>query len=281
MVVQTGEQIQQAADAIAAAWHEPALRVPAVPRGFRPKDLGQAYAVQAAVSRRFGAIGGWRICCPDTLVGRACAPLPVASIRPAPARLTTDFGSDARIQPEICFRLQRDLPDYDAPYSRDQVLAAIGSVHPGVAMLHPGAGNHGSLDPLNAIAHSCDQRCLICGVAAPDWHRIDMREIMISVLQNGRRTQTDSGSGVTSWLEKQGLLWARNARPASAEALGGADDPIELVRWLANEGSRWAGGLGVGQWIAVSLGIDEIRIPTDAPARIVFGGLGSINLQFA
>lgn len=281
MTTQTGRYTQQAAEAIVGAGHEPMLRVPSVPYGFRPRDLGQAYEVQAAVSRSFGAIGGWRICRPDAQVSRACAPLPLASIRPAPTRLSTEHGLQARLQPELCFRLQRDLPDYDAPYSREQVRVAIGSVHPGIVMLHPGASNHCSLDPLNAIAHGCDQRYLIYGAAVADWGEIDTRDIMVSVLQNGRRTQTSGRSAVTDWLERQSLLWARNAWPAAPGAVGGINDPIELLRWLANEGARWAGGLAVGQWIAVGLGIEEIRIPADAPARVVFGSLGAIDLQFA
>jgi len=281
MTTQSGRYAQQAAEAIVDEWHEPMLRVPAVPYGFRPKDLGQAYEVQATVSRSFGAIGGWRICRPDTQVSRACAPLPLASIRPAPTRLGTELGSHARLQPELCFRLQRDLPDYDAPYSREQVRAAIGSLHPGVVVLHSGASNHCSLDPLNAIAHSCDQRYLIYGAEVANWAEIDTRDIMVSVLQNGMRTQSSGESAVAGWLGGQDLLWGHSPQPAAPSALGGTDDPIELVRWLANEGARWAGGLAVGQWVAVGLGIEEIRVPADAPARVVFGSLGAISLQFA
>jgi hypothetical protein len=101
------------------------------------------------------------------------------------------------------------------------------------------------------------------------------------VLQNGRRVQAGDGSGVVSWLEQQGLLWAGNVQAAAPSAMGGTDDPIELVRWLANQGAQWAGGPRVGQWVAVGLGIDETRTPADAPARVVFGGLGAISLRFA
>lgn len=281
MTTQTGQRVQQAAEAIVGAWHEPALSTAANPSGFRPKDLGHAYEVQAAVSRAFGAIGGWRVCRPDTQVSRACAPLPLAGIRPALARLTMDYGSEAHLLPEICFRLQRDLPDYDAPYSRAQVLAAIGSVHPGVIMLHPGARSHCDLDPLNAIAHGCDQRYLIYGAAVPDWSWMDMQDVMVSVLQNGRRTHPNGGPRRRNWLSRSGLFGAHNTRPTVPRSIGAADDPIELVHWLANEGARWAGGLAVGQWVAVGLGIDAIRIPAHTAARIVFGGLGAISLQFA
>jgi len=280
MTTPTELRIQQAADAIVGAWHEPALRMPAAPPGFHPKDIGQAYEVQAAVSRAFGPIGGWRICRPDGQVALACAPLPLAGILPAPARLSTDYGADARLQPMLCFWLKRDLPDYDAPYSRDQVLAAIGSVHPGVAVLHSGASSHCGLDPLNAIAHGCDKRCLIYGDEIPDWPRIDMQDLLVSVLQDGRRLPTGNEPDAMGWLEKHGRFWARDARPAAA-SLGGVDDAIGSVGWLANEGARWAGGLAVGHWVAVGLGIEEIRVPADAPARIVFGGFGAINLRFA
>jgi hypothetical protein len=41
-----------------------------------------------------------------------------------------------------------------------------------------------------------------------------------------------------------------------------------------------AGGLMVGQWMAVDLGAGDIRIRTEQPARVVMGGLGAVNLRF-
>ena len=126
--------VHQAADHILATWREPG--VSSLDPEFRPVNLAQAVAIQQAVSRQLGAIGGWRICRPGRETGCACAPLPIASILPSPARVVQGGERQAQLEAQLCFRIGRNFPDYDAPYTREQVLDAVESCHPGVAVLH-------------------------------------------------------------------------------------------------------------------------------------------------
>jgi 2-keto-4-pentenoate hydratase len=180
--------------------------------------------------------------------------MPLACIRPAPTRLARCGNAPIRLIAEICFRLGRSLPDYDAPYTRDQVRAAIESVHPAVAVLRPRPADAAPSDPLTAIGSGCGHRLLIHGNPVPGWRQGDISGAVVNVLQAGKPTLS------------QGVDWT--------------DDPIGLLQWLANQGARWVGRLTVGQWVAIGLGGREFQVHTNQPAHIVVGTLGGIDLHF-
>lgn len=219
----------------------------------QPANLAQAYGIQEEVSTGLGAIGGWRLCRAGSETKRACAPLPLASLRPEPARLAIGETGSVRLKAGICFRVAKNLPDYGAPYTRQQVLAAIASCHPAVDVLRPRITSSGEV--LSSIADGCAHEQLIYGRPTPAWWEINVGHIPVSVFQGGRRT-------------------------FSAVA-GLEDDAISLLQWLANQGSHWGGGLMVSQLVTLDLSLPEILIQADQPARIVLGWLGAITLRFA
>lgn len=248
-----GVMVREAADHILSERAQPSG--PSLGGDLRPANLAQAYGIQQAVSRERGAIGGWRICHPVSETKCACAPLPIATIRPTPARIVVDGEPEVRLEPQLCFRIGRNLPDYDAPYTRAQVLAAIESCHPGVAVLNPRGAGASAQDPLAAIAESCGYRALVYGRALPEWPTIGVDCARISVMQGGQLVFSEPAAGMT--------------------------DAAELLQWLANHGARWGEGLAVRQWVAIGLAAGEMRVATDNPVRVVLGSLGSVDLRFA
>lgn len=251
MSTSAAELRKQATIRILEAWRRRRLAAFGVADMLRPRNLAQAYGIQEAVSTELGAIGGWRICQPHSETGRACAPLALSTLRPEPASVKAREGVPVHLRPGICFRLGANLPDYDAPYTRTQVLGAIESCHPAVDVLQPRTPN--PKDALWAIADACGHRQLVYGrPASACWESGD---VPISIFQSGKRTLS---------------------RTAHA-----TEDAVDLLQWLANEGSRWGGGLMVGQMVTIDLDAGEIEIATDQPARIVLGWLGAITLRFA
>src|SRR6266446_101837 len=63
----------------------------------------------------------------------AYAPIFTVSASPGrfPAKTQRLFGIEA----EIAFRLARDLPKRDKPYTRDEIVAAIASMHPAIELV--------------------------------------------------------------------------------------------------------------------------------------------------
>lgn len=245
--------IGEAASLISAALQGPECRRAELPNNLKPDNLARAYAIQEAVCGELGAFGGWEICRPRSEAALACAPLPLAAIRPAPARVLRHGAEVVPLAIDVCFRLGRNLPDYDAPYTRSQVMAAIESCHPGLVVLQSSGRNAGLTGPLVDIAESCGHRLLILGKPAPSSPRLETGRIAVEVQQGGE------------------LIFSGD--------MGLADDPIDRLLWLANRGARWDGGLMVSQWIAIRLDTKAVHIHTNQPTHVTVGALGSIDLQ--
>jgi 2-keto-4-pentenoate hydratase len=254
MIMAAIATVGDAARLAATARHDLACQIFHRHDTLRPDNLAQAYAIQQSVCQSLGAFGGWEICHPPFGPTVACAPLPLASIHPAGLPVPKHDAELIDLAVDICFRLGRSLPDYDAPYTRHHVRAAIESCHPGLTVLQRPPRDPGLIDPLADIAESCSHRLLVTGEPVANWSPAETGRVAVEVRQ--RRERIFSGD------------------------LGLADDPIDALQWLANHGARWDGGLMVGQWVAIRLGSKEISIRTGQPAHITLGALGSIDLRF-
>lgn len=257
MAAGTDTVIDQAAARVLDAWH---AHHPEAAE-FRPANLAQAYAIQETVSIGLGTTGGWRVCQPGPDGRTACAPLPLGSLHVEPARLAMPDAALVRVKPGLCFRIGVSLPDYDAPYSREQVRAAVASCHPAIDVLQERFA--GSGDTLSAIADSCGHWQLVYGQPTTVAWDLGACPIPISVFRGGR-------SG------KRSL--SRLTRPVG--------DALALLQWLANYGARssnaacGSGGVMVGQMVTIDLATEELRLPTDRSAHIVLGWLGGVTLRF-
>lgn len=251
--------IDQAAARVLDAWHA-GHPEPEETAELRPANLAQAYAIQESVSIGLGTTGGWRVCQPGADGRPACAPLPLGSLHVEPARLAAPDAAMVRVKPGLCFRMGVSLPDYGAPYSREQVRAAVASCHPAIDVLQ---ARFAEGNALSAIADSCGHWQLVYGQPTTVAWDLGACPIPISVFRGGR-------SG------KRSL--SRLTRPVG--------DALGLLQWLvnsgarSNNGARWGGGVMVGQMVTIDLATEELRLPTDRSAHIVLGWLGGVTLRF-
>lgn len=97
----------------------------------------EAYAAQAAVATALGErVGGWKVA---LVGGRAvAAPLLGASILASGARIALRPDRSLKLEVELGFTLARDLPV--GPLSRDDLFAAIASVHAVFEVVGPRGG---------------------------------------------------------------------------------------------------------------------------------------------
>ena len=102
----------------------------ALPEGARPGTDAEAYAIQDRVVQALGEVGGWKVgaATPDSepFRGPIQATTIFADTERVPANLLHVIGVEA----ELAYRFNRDLPPRDTPYTRDEVLDAIGTLHP-------------------------------------------------------------------------------------------------------------------------------------------------------
>lgn len=245
----------KAAALLLRGWHDPAQRLQSLPHDLRPKNVAEAIAIQQAVARETGPIGGWKVGTPGPQGLPNCSPMPLGGLHQSPARVPTARWPMRAVEAEICFRLGRDLPVKDGPYTRTQVIAGIDTCHPGIELLQSRFADPDKVDPLSNLADSFGHGCYVTGAAIAGWEAMDWPNERVRVLYDGREEIARTGSP--------------------------ADDMIGLVVWLANEGAAWAGGLGVGQIVTTGSWHEGSVVPADASnVRAVFEHAGDVMLDF-
>lgn len=255
MTVQNGKDIAKAAALILQAWNDENEGLPAFPEPLRPGNLTQAYGIQHAVSEGLGAIGGW-VVWPSSLAGGfACAPIPIAGIHPSPARLSGMRSTLHRLVPGIGIRIRKSLPDYDAPFSHDQIMAAVESGHVVIGVRKPRIAGDARCDDLTALADSGGYASLVYSPDGTPWRDAGLLLDRIRIAVAGKET--------------------------AERSVDAGRDVIAALHWLAHEGSRWAGGLMVGHLIMVAAQTDEVEVSSDSMAEVSIGGLGSAKVCFS
>jgi 2-keto-4-pentenoate hydratase len=219
----------------------------------RPQTEASAYAVQHAVAETLGPIGGWKVGAGGPDDRPSAAPLPASVIVAAPARLPPHY-SDRLVEAEIAFRIDRDLPPRETAYTRDEVLAAIGSCHPVVEVVQWRIKDWRPAPAILKLADNLGHGGLVVGEPKPDWRAVDFNTLEV--------TQEIAGQ-------------------AAKQARGNpAGDMIRLVAWLADEGAVWAGGLKAGQIVTCGSWTGITEAAAEAPVVVTFAGFTPLTLSF-
>jgi 2-keto-4-pentenoate hydratase len=228
--------------------------LPSLPEGCRPRTMEDAYAIQELVIRQLGPIAGWKVGAGNPEAQPACAAMSASTIFDDGACLSMDAFNLVGIEGEIGYRLAQDLPVRDEPYSRDEVEAAIGSIHPIVEVSDTRYATWGSQERLGHVADQLNHGALVVGAGVEDWQKINPADQKVKLTINGKVVSD---------------IIAKNP----------AGDPMRLVLWLANEGARIFGGLRAGAVITTGT-LTGISFQT-APAEIHAGmpGLGNISFK--
>jgi 2-keto-4-pentenoate hydratase len=245
------ERHARAASLLLAARRDPAGRLASLPEALRPADRAAAYAIQAETTKGL-AIGGWKVGSPGPDKPCNCAPMPAAGITPSPANLGP--GLFRGIEAEVAFRIGHDLPPRPAPYSREEIIAAMATAHPVIEVLESAFVDPDAVDGETNVADSIMHGGFVFGPGRADWHDLDFPTITV--------TQTIG----------DGAPIVRTGNPAG--------DMVRLVAWLANEGSVWAGGLKAGQFVTCGSWTGKTPAPAGAAVRVEFPGLGEARLSF-
>ena len=143
-----------------------------LPADCRPRDAAEAYAIQDAVARQVGAVQGWKTGAPGPEAEPAYAPIFTVSASPGrfPAKTQRLFGIEA----EIAFRLARDLPRRDKPYDRDEVVAAIATMHPAVELVDTRFADWRKVDVWSKVADNQANAALIYAPAVANWRSLGL-----------------------------------------------------------------------------------------------------------
>ena len=255
MPIQNGKHMAKVAELIRQAWGAESEALTTLPETLCPTNLAQAYGIQHAVSERVGATGGWVVWGKDHSSRLACAPIPLAGIHPSPTQLWGRRSAPCRLVPGIGVRVGESLPDYDASFSDERIVATIGSCHAAVGVRQPRIVCDARRDDLTAVADGGGYASLVYSPDGTPWGDAGFLP--------GRVCTAAAGKEITA----QGVEVGR--------------DVIGALHWLAHEGSRWAGGLMVGHLVMVAAETGVAEVPPIASAKVSIDGLGSVELCFS
>ncbi|MEO5843711.1 MAG: hypothetical protein ABIQ33_02605 [Caldimonas sp.] len=235
-----------------------------------PRDLGEAYRLQAAVAKQLGAIGGWKVAAVTPAQRESLGvPVPIAGplLRPwmhdaraAAVVLSAAAFIAPRLECEFAFELARDLPPRPGQaYSRDEVRAAIAALRIAVEIVDSRLPR--GLGALAELADAFNNGAFIAGPASPDWHALDFARIEVVL--------TRSHGGASEEV----------ARGNGRAILDG--DPFGTVVLLANTPADATRGLAAGDIVTTGSCTGAPFLPGPGDYRAEFATLGSVEFRVA
>jgi 2-keto-4-pentenoate hydratase len=227
-----------------------------LPKELRPTTLEEAYFIQDRMSWAYERIGGWKIGAPT--------PDATPSFAPMPADWMTTSGCGLRgishryrgVEAEIAFKLGADLPQRETPYTREEVIAAIASMHPAIEVLETALLNPDEATKLTSVADMSMHGGFVYGAPVPDWQSIDFAKESVSLSIDGAVRVERTGSNTSG-------------------------DLMRLLPWLANEGASRTEGLKKGDWITTGSWTGNTLAAAGASVETRFAHAGQVALRFA
>jgi 2-keto-4-pentenoate hydratase len=238
-------------------------KLAALDASLRPRDRIEGYAIQAAIEQ-FSAqsLFGWKIAATSEagqkhinvtgpMAGRILAETAIPD-----GGTAAMAGNEMRVaEPEFAFRMRVDLPSRATPYTVQQVLDAVDTLHPAIEIPDSRFGDFASAGEAQLIADNACAHLFVLGPAASaDWRAMDLVE----------------ERPVTTMRGQQYVGHGKNV-------LG---DPRIALAWLANELRQLGVTLKAGQVVTTGTCHPPLPIQAGDFCAVDFGALGQVSVGF-
>lgn len=228
-----------------------------LPEAVRPASEQEAFFVQDVMMQAYGEIGGWKIGAREPGGLPFFAPMPQMSMGENGSLFRGPLHRLHGIEAEIAFRMGHDLPPRATPYTRDEVIAAVGSCHPAIEIIESSF-----VDPLAVprewmFADMQMHGGFVAGQPLPQWQDFDWATESVTLLVDG------------------------SVRVENKASNPGGTDLLRLLVFLANEGAARTHGLRAGQWITTGSWTGVTWAAAGAQVSVGFAHAGQVSLTFA
>jgi 2-keto-4-pentenoate hydratase len=227
-----------------------------LPKEYRPVTLDEAYLVQDRMSWAYDAVGGWKIGAPSPDATPTFAPMPAAWMSCSGCELRGMTHRYRGLEAEIAFLMGADLPPRETPYTREEVIAAIASMHPAIEVLETALADPTQATKLSVVADLALHGGFVYGQAVPNWQSIDFSKESVTMSVDGSVRVERTGSNT-------------------------AGDLMRLLPYLANEGAGRTEGLKRGDWITTGSWTGMTQGTPGAAAEARFSTAGQAYLRFS
>jgi len=238
-------------------------QIEALPETCTPSDLAEGYAIQAAlIGLRGSAIAGWKVgCISKEAQMRAgtnepfSGPIFEEDIVASGCVIRRDASSLRALQAEFAFRLGRNLLAHEAPFTEEQICAAVAGVRAAIEIADSRFLDWSVVGAPNLIADAGKAGLMVLGERELPYAEADLVSQDVTLSVNGRRVARGTGRNVMG-------------------------NPLKSLHWLANSKAARQESLLVGQ--LVSAGTCTGSYPAAPGDEVVatFGALGNIEFHF-
>ncbi|NYT84693.1 2-keto-4-pentenoate hydratase [Pollutimonas harenae] len=261
--MQESEVARQAAASLSAHWRN-GKHLEQLPMGLRPRNRKEGYAIQSWWTHELGQdIAGWKIAATSAagqrhigVSGPLAGPVFAGKMLSDGAGISLAGNRMCVAEGEFVFMMGQTLPFQSKPYTREEVLAAVSAIHPGIEIPNSRFLNFEDAGEAQLIADCACSHQMVLGAAATDIGAIDgLINLPVQASVNDGRQFTGSGANV----------------------LG---DPIIALCWLANELRENQLALKQGQFVTTGSCVAPIPVAPGQRVSMDFGWVGSISASF-
>ncbi len=260
----TPDEMRQAQALLYESWQS-GTRITALPPHLMPADRAEAYGVQACIEAYSQKpLFGWKIAA-TSLAGQQH----IGVDGPLAGRILAErVISDGGICPlgnnlmkvaelEFVFRMNEDLAPRSTPYSRQEVLARVATLHPGIEIPDSRFQDFATAGMAQLVAdNACAHRFVLGPATTAEWRSLDLAAHKVAAFLDGGHV----GDGL------------------GANVLGG---PAIALTWLANELSRHGVTLRRGEAVTTGTCIKPLAIAPGNHVAGDFGVLGRVSLSIS
>ena len=240
-----------------------------LPEECRPLTVQQGYEAQAQLPGVSGRhVVGWKIAATSAngqahinVSGPMAGRLLSGQVFDSGA-MVPSAGNRMRVaEPEFAFTMAQDLPPRPEPYTLQQVMAAVATLHPAIEVPDSRLAPFTQAGEAQLLADNACAHQFVLGPAAPDsWRTLDLSTYAVQarVERRTRLEYTREGTG--------------------ANVLG---DPRIALTWLANQLSSLGITLQKGQVVTTGTCMVPLELEPGDTATADYGPLGRVSMTFS
>ena len=258
---------QQTGGAAAILWQnwQQRTRIDQLPPDCRPGDRAAGYSAQKEIVTFSGQdVVGWKIAATSAagqkhigVDGPLAGPLLANRVLADGATVPLHGNIMMVAEAEFAFTFARALPTRANPYTQEEVLAAVESLHPAIEVPDSRYNDFVRVGAPQLIADTaCADWFVLAAPTTVDWRSRDLVAHSVGAYRNGDKVAEGSG----------------------AKVLG---DPRVALTWLVNELRTYTDGIAAGQFVTTGTCVIPVPIKRGNTFRADFGDFGKVNAKLA
>ena len=215
-----------------------------LPPEIAPGTVDEAYAAQEALRELwtplYGKLAGLKIATTTKVmqalmgIDHPCGGMIYERrVHASPTSIRLGDYMNVVVECELAVRMARTLPKTAAPYTREDVRAAVGAVMPAFELIEDRFADYKTSMALSLIADNAWNGGIVLGAAKPLPASLDLNGIQGLLKSNGKEVgngKTDDPLGALAWLANQAVECGRPMQTGMVAITGSVMVTVDIAR---------------------------------------------------